>query len=114
MVERTLLGSYRIAPDETISRVEIHRLMLPPGAKTGMRHHPYPVVNYMLAGSVVVQIEGDVQRLFGAGDVVFEPADTTVLRFDNASDTLPATFVASYLQGADENELINRMLEFVV
>lgn len=45
-----------------------------------------------------------------AGDAFFEPANTKILHFDNASAIEPMTFIAFYLLGKGEDELI-RMLE---
>lgn len=39
-----------------------------------------------------------------------KPAGTTILYFDNASELEPLSFIAFYLLGAGEHELI-RMLE---
>ncbi|MGH7068087.1 MAG: hypothetical protein ACREEU_09935 [Acetobacteraceae bacterium] len=44
------------------------------------------------------------------GDAFYEPAGTTILHFDNASERESLTFIAFYLLGSGEHELI-RMLE---
>ncbi|MGH8199242.1 MAG: hypothetical protein ACREVO_02565 [Steroidobacteraceae bacterium] len=45
-----------------------------------------------------------------AGSAFFEPANTRVLHFDNASSQEAATFIAYYLLG-DGNEQLIEMLE---
>ena len=47
------------------------------------------------------------QKTLHAGDAFYEPANRKILKFD--SKGAPATFVAYYLLGADEHDLI-RML----
>jgi len=49
------------------------------------------------------------EQRIAAGQAVHEPANKKMLRFDNASDTEPMTFMAFYLLDEGEDELI-RML----
>ena len=55
------------------------------------------------------QIEGESAQTLPAGSAFYEPADTVIANFGNASDSEPMTFVAFYLLDG-EQELI-RMLD---
>jgi quercetin dioxygenase-like cupin family protein len=110
MVDRKPLGIYPLTDGRIVAQVEVQRLTLPPGGKTGLHRHPCPVISFVLEGSVTVQVLGEEPHTFTVGQTVFEPADTTIQRFDNASDSAPAIFIATYLLGAEDRELID-MLE---
>jgi len=110
MVDRAPLGTYNLTDGQIVDLVEVQRITLPPGGKTGLHRHTCPVVSFVVEGSVTVQLLGEAPHTFTAGQTVFEPADTTVQCFDNASDTAPAIFIATYLLGSQDRELIH-MLE---
>jgi quercetin dioxygenase-like cupin family protein len=69
-----------------------------------------PVVGYIAKGEFLFQVEGETARTLKAGDAFFEPANTNVSHFDNASASELGTFIAFYLMGAEDSELIT-MLE---
>jgi quercetin dioxygenase-like cupin family protein len=93
-----------------VARVEIKEIDFAPSQRTGLHRHPCPVVGYVAAGAVRVQVEGQAPRVVTAGEAFFEPAHTTIRQFDNVSPREPAKFVAFYLLGTDEHQLIE-MLE---
>jgi quercetin dioxygenase-like cupin family protein len=88
-----------------IDHVRGARIELAPGQGTGLHLHPAPVVGCIVKG----EIEGQASRALHPGDAFFEPANTRILHFDNASAREGASFIAFYLLGPRENELI-RML----
>ncbi len=47
--------------------------------------------------------------MLSAGSAFFEPADTRVLHFDNASTREPATFIAHYLLAEGDERLIEML-----
>jgi quercetin dioxygenase-like cupin family protein len=106
-VRRTPLGSYLVDGGKHVGRVDVHRLTLAPGGKTGLHTHPGPVVSYVVEGRIVVQVEGKPARTFGPGETIFEPAQTRMLQFDNESATKPAIFIATYLLSQDDGALIH-------
>lgn len=106
-VHRRALLTAHLAATAAIDRVEIREVRMPAGQAAGRHLHPCPVVGLVLAGSILFQIEGEEPRVLHPGDAFFEPKDVPILHFD-ARDA-PTTFVAFYLLGADEDELI-RML----
>jgi quercetin dioxygenase-like cupin family protein len=97
-------------PEKLTQRIEIKQIDFAPGQATGLHDHPCPVVGYVVSGSVRFQIDGQPARTLKAGDAFFEPANTKVPHFGNASATEPMTFIAFYLLGANEDQLL-RMLE---
>jgi len=105
-VSRDTLGKYPLDSSKTVSRVEVQRLTLPPGGKSGAHIHAGPVVCYVLSGRIVVQVKGAPPHTFAAGQTIFEPANTPIEHFDNLSATEPAVFVANYLLGADDHKLV--------
>ncbi|HEX6509295.1 MAG TPA: cupin domain-containing protein [Chloroflexota bacterium] len=109
VVRKDLLTA-SIAGSKEVSRVEIKQIDFQPGQKSGLHHHPIPVVGYVARGSIAFQLEGGVLQTLHAGDPFFEPANTRVPHFDNASASEPATFIAYYLLGKDDQKLIE-MLE---
>ncbi len=108
IVRRELL----LAPvgSRTISAVDIKEVTLPPGQKGAYHKHPCPVVGHVVSGSVLIQVEGDSAKTLKAGEAFFEPADTPIVHFDNASKTEPLKFIAYYLVNG-EKELIQMLLE---
>jgi quercetin dioxygenase-like cupin family protein len=105
-VQRASLGAYTVG-GKRVERLEMHRLTLPPGGRTGRHTHPGPVASYVVEGRIVVQIEGEPPKTFAPGETIFEPAGTKVLQFDNESATEPAVFIATYLLGAEDRTLID-------
>jgi quercetin dioxygenase-like cupin family protein len=99
-IRRTTLLSHPLhaAPD----RVEGYRVELPPGRSAGRHSHPGPVTGYVEGGLIAFEPDGQPARQLGPGDVFFEPAGETIHRFDNLSDTEPATFIAFYLLNGDQ------------
>ena len=91
-----------------VARVEVKRIELAPGQRSGLHLHPCPVVGVLTRGAIFFQVDGAPGRILQAGDAFYEPANTRVPHFDARDDG--ATFVAHYLLGPDKKELIT-MLE---
>ena|SRR5579859_1544993 len=88
-----------------VERVEITQITLPGNHPVGLHLHPCPVVGYVVAGSILFQVADQPARVLHAGDAFFEPAQTPIPHFDNATAE-PAIFVACYLLGAADQERI--------
>ena len=69
----------------------------PPGGVNAAHRHPCPVIGYVLAGAVRMQLKGREEKVFRAGDTFFEsPADVHTLSA-NASRDEPARFLAYFV-----------------
>jgi quercetin dioxygenase-like cupin family protein len=109
MIYRRPLLSAIIDGNKSIDRVEIKKIAFEPGQQSGLHRHPCPVVGYVAKGSIRFQVDGEPERTLKEGDAFFEPANTTILHFDNASTGAPATFIAFYLVGPADRELIEML-----
>lgn len=85
-----------------VGTVDIREIQFQPGRATGRHLHPCPVIGYIAAGAAVLEIDGQPPQPLPTGSAFYEPADTVIARFDNASATEPMTFIACYLLRADE------------
>ena len=83
-------------------RVEAYRVELPPGQPAGPHAHPGSVAGYVESGLIAFERDGHPARELRPGDVFFEPAGAAIHRFDNASASQPATFIAFYLLTGDQ------------
>jgi quercetin dioxygenase-like cupin family protein len=92
-----------------VARVHISRVELAPGCAAGLHRHPCDVIGYVLTGTVRFQLADRPETLLTTGDAFHEPALAPVVRFDNASDAEPATFLACYLLPAGEDRLIEML-----
>lgn len=103
---RRLLLAATIDDGKTVTSVQSAQIDFAPAQATGRHRHPIPVVGQVLRGAFQFQVDGEAVRTLTAGDAFYEPANTAILRFDNASDREPASIVAFYLMGKDDHELI--------
>jgi quercetin dioxygenase-like cupin family protein len=92
----------------TVNSVDVRQITFEPGQETGKHKHPCPVVGYVAKGTVFFQIEGQPVQELPEGSAFYEPADTVILRFDNASKTDPLVFIAYYLLDGQQ-ELIEML-----
>jgi quercetin dioxygenase-like cupin family protein len=95
--------------ERTLSAVDVREIRLEPGQQTGRHLHPCAVVGLIKEGAATYEIEGEPAITLPAGAAFYEPAETVIANFGNASERDPLTFVAFYLLDG-EQELI-RMLE---
>ncbi len=82
--------------DAHIDRVEVHRITLQPAQQTGRHTHPGGVVGYGVDGDILLEIDGQPATRLHNGSVFYEPPGVVIARFDNVSETAPATFIACY------------------
>lgn len=69
----------------------------PPGGANPAHRHPCPVIGYVLAGAVRMQMKGREEQVFRAGETFFEsPADVHAVSA-NASADEPARFLAYFV-----------------
>lgn len=48
--------------DRVIKKVDAREINFQPGQKAGYHKHPCPVVGYIVSGSVLFQVEGDILK----------------------------------------------------
>ena len=108
IVRKDLLTA-TIAGSKDVARVEIKQIDFAPAQRAGLHRHPCPVVGYVAHGTIRFQVEGQPVQLLGEGSAFLEPAGAKVVHFDNASTEEPATFVAFYLLGPDDRQLIEAL-----
>jgi quercetin dioxygenase-like cupin family protein len=106
-VTREPLATLQIQPGKTVDRVEVKKLTITPGGKTNPHNHPGPVISYVVQGTLIVKIAGGEEKAFKPGEVIYEPANTTIEKFDNASPTEPAVFITDYLLSANDKDIIH-------
>src|SRR5437762_3539141 len=102
-LKRTPIASHTLTAT-SVDHVPVVRLDFKPAQATGRHTHPMPVIGYVLEGAFVVQVEGQSEQRFVAGQSILEPANVTIERFDNASTTQPAVLIAHYLAGPGQTE----------
>lgn len=106
-VIRTPLLTAMLDSAQTVDHVEVVQIALGVNQQAGLHLHPCPVVGVVISGSILFQLEGQTAHLLHAGDAFFEPAHARVSHFD-AQDQ-GATFIAQYLLGPGEHELITML-----
>lgn len=94
--------------NRAVSDVDVRRITLAPGQRTGRHLHPCPVVGYIASGTAVLQVKDQPAELLPVGASFYEPADTLIEEFSNASDVTPLTFIAFYLLNGKQ-ELITML-----
>ncbi|GLW64554.1 cupin [Actinomadura rubrobrunea] len=99
--EHMVTGDLTGAGDR-IDRVELYQITMPPGQAAGVHTHPGGVVGHVIRGRIIFELEGRPAQELSAGSGFFEPPGAIVHRFDNASTTEPATFVACYTLTGDQ------------
>jgi len=88
---------------ETVTGVDIKKVVIPKGMGAGKHLHPCPVVGYIVSGKVLFQVEGEERKILNQGEAFYEPKNKTILHFDNASEEETLVFIAFYLKEAGED-----------
>ena len=87
---------------------DVREIRLQPGQRSGRHLHPCAVLGYIVEGTAIYQIEGELEQILPAGSAFHEPAGAIIADFGNASDSESMTFVAFYLLNGDQ-ELIQML-----
>jgi len=89
--------------NKTVTSVDVREIIFQPGQETGLHKHPCPVFGYIAEGEAVLQVKGQPPQQLPAGSAFYEPAETVILRFDNASTEKGMRFICFYLlEGSQE------------
>jgi quercetin dioxygenase-like cupin family protein len=94
--------------NKTVTSVDVREIIFQPGQETGLHKHPCPVFGYIAEGEAVLQIKGQSPQHLPTGSAFYEPAETVILRFDNASAEKGMRFICFYLLEG-EQELIEML-----
>jgi quercetin dioxygenase-like cupin family protein len=95
---------------KTVTSVDVREITFAPGQKTGRHKHPCPVIGFVAEGGAVLEVEGEAPQQLPAGSSFYEPAESIILCFDNASSTASMKFIAHYLLNGKQ-ELIEMLPE---
>ena len=88
--------------NQPVLKVDVREITFAGGQKTGRHVHPCPVVGYIAEGAALLEIEGQPAQALATGSAFYEPANTVIARFDNASASAPMKFIAHYLLQGQE------------
>ena len=95
ITRRPLLSA--VLNNKRVTSVDIREIVFEPGQETGLHKHPCPVFGYIAEGEAVLEIKGQPPQPLPTGSAFYEPAETVILRFDNASPKDRMKFIAVYL-----------------
>lgn len=102
-VTRTDLLTVHLHDKQSLSKVEIKKIMIPQNGKADYHLHHCSVVGYVVSGTLLFQVEGQRSYLIKAGEAFYEPKNQPILHFDNILDSSPLIFIAYYLLEGDED-----------
>jgi quercetin dioxygenase-like cupin family protein len=88
---------FAVLKNKTITSVDVREIVFEPGQETGLHKHPCPVFGYIAEGEAMLEIKGQLPQKLPTGSAFYEPAETAILRFDNASLKNKMRFIALYL-----------------
>jgi quercetin dioxygenase-like cupin family protein len=100
-VDQVKLLTANFAPRQVV-QVEAGDFHFKPGQVAPVHTHDAPAIGYVAKGMIIYQVEGEKPQILREGDAFFEPTDSRILRFDNASATEEAIFIDFNLE--QENE----------
>jgi quercetin dioxygenase-like cupin family protein len=110
ILRKSLLAATLNGP-KAVTQVQAAQISLPPRQIAGRHRHSMPVVGYVTAGAISFQVEGEPIHTLRSGDAFYEPPNTVITHFDNASDNELAIFVAFYLKGPEDQALIEMLAD---
>jgi len=96
--------------NKSVTLVDVREIVFEPGQQTGLHQHPCPVFGYIAEGEAVLQVKGQLPQHLPTGSAFHEPAETVMLRFDNASTDKQLKFICFYLLHGKQ-ELIEMLPE---
>jgi glucose/arabinose dehydrogenase/quercetin dioxygenase-like cupin family protein len=89
--------THRVPPmDGNRLAMQVVEVSYAPGGWSESHRHPCPVVGYVLEGAVRMQLRGQPERVYRAGESFVETPNDVHAVSANASDTAPARFLAFF------------------
>jgi quercetin dioxygenase-like cupin family protein len=83
-------------------QVKLVEVTYPPGGFSTPHTHPFPVIVYVIAGALRIQVKGEPEAIYKAGESFYEAPNGAHLVSANASEQEPAKFVACFVCDADQ------------
>jgi len=78
-------------------QVKLVEVTYPPGGFSLPHTHPFPVIVYVIAGALRVQVKGGPETVYKAGESFYEAPNGVHLVSANASQQEPARFIACFV-----------------
>ncbi|WP_161597145.1 cupin domain-containing protein [Dyadobacter flavalbus] len=85
-----------------VDNVQAKEITMGAAQRAPLHRHPCPVVGYITEGTLIYQIQGQPAQTLNKGDAFYEPAETEIARFDNASASAPLKFIVFYLSTGEQ------------
>jgi quercetin dioxygenase-like cupin family protein len=99
----------RIAFDHVLPQLDARRLQVKlvevtyaPGGFSLPHSHPFPVIVYVIDGALRVQVKGEPEVIYKAGESFYEAPNGVHLVSANASNQQPARFIACFVCDRDK------------
>ena len=83
-------------------QVKLVEVTYPPGGFSTPHTHPFPVIVYVIAGALRIQVKGEPEAIYKAGESFYEAPNGAHLVSANASEQEPAKFIACFICDADQ------------
>jgi hypothetical protein len=83
--------------NKKVTSVDVREIKFRGGQQTDLHKQPCPIFGYIAEGSAVLEIKDQPPQSLPIGSAFYEPADTIILRFDNASPEKSMRFIAFHL-----------------
>ena len=77
--------------------VHVVEVRFGPGEQSQPHTHPCPVIGYVLEGAVRMQVKGGEEKIYHVGESFYEAPNGVHLLSANASQTMPAHFLATFV-----------------
>jgi quercetin dioxygenase-like cupin family protein len=78
-------------------RAELVEVVYGPGGASPVHSHSCPVIAYVLQGSLRMQVKGGPEAVYKEGEAFYEAPNGVHLVSANASDRVPAKFLAIFV-----------------
>jgi quercetin dioxygenase-like cupin family protein len=82
-------------------KVTVVEVSYGPGGSSAPHSHPCPVIGYVLEGALRMQVKGEPETVYKAGETFYEAPNGVHLISANASDKVPARFIVNFVCDRD-------------
>src|ERR1700758_2356812 len=101
---RSRIAAAQVLPNLDGGRLQVKlvEVTYPPGGFSAPHTHPFPVVVYVIDGALRVQVKGEPEAIYKAGESFYEAPNGQHLISANASQQQPAKFIACFVCDGDK------------